>query len=46
VLALRVAVTAVQFENRSAVLPDGNRRAEFAKALEVFLEKRPEPIGQ
>ena len=39
-LSFRVSKSAMQFENRFPILPNGNRSTELPKPLEVFLEKR------
>ena len=38
-LPLGIAKSTVQIEQRLAVLPDRDRRAQFAKALEILLEQ-------
>ena len=43
-LSLCLSKSALQFEDRFPIPPNGNRRAEFAKALEVFFEKRSDAI--
>ena len=45
-LAFRIAKSALQFQDRFSVLPNGYRRAEFTKAREVFLEKRSQAIAK
>ena len=37
--AARIAKSAMKIEQRLAILPNGNRRAEFAKLREIFLEQ-------
>ena len=44
--AARVAISAVKIDNRFSVLPNRNRRAEFAEALEVFLKERLESFAK
>jgi hypothetical protein len=34
----------MQFQNRTPILPNGDCGTEFAKALEIFLEKRSDGI--
>ena len=43
--AARVAKSAVKIDNRFSVLPNRNRRAEFAELLEIFLESNKAPIA-
>ena len=38
-LAFRVAKSAVQFQDRFSILPDGYRRAELAKARKILVEE-------
>src|SRR3954471_5691625 len=45
-LAARIAKSAVQIEDRVAVLPDGDSGAKFTALAEVFLEQRRQPVSQ
>ena len=36
----------MQFQDRFSILPNGYRRAELAKAREVFLEKWSKPVAK
>src|ERR1700730_9623272 len=45
-LAFRVAKSTMQFKNRFSILPNGDRRAQLAKAREVFLEKPGKPVAK
>jgi hypothetical protein len=38
----RIAKAALKIENWFAALPEGHRRTEVAKLLEVFFEQRPQ----
>ena len=40
-----ISKTTIQFDDGFPVLPDGNRRAQFAKSLEVFLEESCETFA-
>src|SRR5438067_12565003 len=45
-LVFPVAESAMQIEDRFAILPNGNSGAELAEAREIFFEERSEAIPQ
>jgi len=42
---LGIAKSTLQIENRLAVLPDRERRAQFTKTLEVLLKRRRDSLA-